>query len=241
MVGELGLISEHVVIGSASDGVLNLTPQYGSVGKFLVQLNLVVDPDNAITYAINVTKQPGGTDVFRTRHVQRKFWSTVAPMWSYDSSYDSGADELTLFWKYTAPTAGVGHYTLYRYYSPFSKPLSNADTYVHTAYLATYNPSPLYPPKDDYLPLTPSNLDADQYSADGSGNPILKADPIFFFVDLADGEYIKIETKCYVEKPYRDGTLLLDDTYPTGFAASDSEIETAYPGLGTVTAWMLRI
>lgn len=231
MLGQLQLISYQKTTLFVPNFVL--VGQFNAIGLFLVGIEITGHASNATTYLTKVTRQstlvdpdlgsiPPDEEVFRTRHVQRRFWSP-SPMWVQYQVVSAGPTLGYYYWSNTAsPTfpngANNAHYS-----SPFVKPASWASS-----------PSPTP------LSTTPSTDPADRYAADFV-NPLVQPDPVFFVCELKEGQSLYFENKAYQDDPFRDDptTPHLDDVIPTTTDASDSEIEITHDG--SVLAWMVRI
>lgn len=216
MLGELGLFS--VPIGTTGEtGFALLLPAHFSVGKFLVCFKLnVLEGYTYLTKAV----RSDGVELFRSRHVQREFWSgkfwielyTGGPYTWYDPSFGGGVLGFT-------PNANHLHY-----FDAFRKP---QDWFTSSA---------------TQMPAIPSTDPADRYAADSSIK--VQPEPVFFLADLKDGESISLNTTCYRDDPFLSGSSpTLSDTIPTTADASASEARYAadFSFLGTMQAWMLRI
>lgn len=224
MFGSLALISS-----GTTPGDFTLAGQYGAVGRFMVCIEITPNEVNQpMTYLVKVIKEstlvdtilgsiPPDEEIFRTRHVQREFWTT-SPMWVQNRDLYSGV--LKYAWT-SVPTFQNGSFNLH-YSSPFVRPGTWASAPSVTA-----------------LSTDPSTDPADRY---GSADPIhTKPDPIYFYCDLVAGQSLRFESSCYRDDPFRDdaSSVFLDDTIPTSTDISGSEVEQSFSG--TVAAWMVRI
>lgn len=214
MLGELGLFSTP--IGSTgTTGSAILASAHTSAGKFLVcfQLN-VLEGYTYLTKAI----RSDGVELFRSRHVQREFWSHHFWIELFGSGFYSWYEPLG---NPLGFTPGVNHL---HYVDPFRKPLD----------WATASAS--------LMPATPSTLVGDRYAADSSIK--VQPEPVFFLADLSDLQTITLNTTCYRDDPFKGGSSpTLSDTIPTATDESPSEAIYAvdFSFIGSMKAWMLRI
>lgn len=212
MLGELALFSTP--IGNAPP---ILYPAHSSVGKFLVCFQLTVPAGAGYSYLTKAIRSDG-VEVFRSRHVQREFWKGY--FWiELPASFPA-----TGFFWYDQTLGGSGFFTnanTLHYFDPFRKPEN----------WATNSPT--------VMPATPSSDPADRYTADSS--IVVQPEPVFFLVDLKDGQHVRLETTSYRDDPFNAGsTPTLSDTIPTTTDASPSEVVQG-TNAGTMQAWMLRI
>jgi hypothetical protein len=224
MFGSLALVST-----GNTPGDFTLAGQYGAVGRFMVCIDIAVNvSDLPMTYLVKVTRKstlvdpdlgsiPPDDEIFRTRHVQRRFWN-ASPLWVQTRELYSGVLKYAWTEIPTFPNLSFNaHYS-----SPFVRP-------------GTWDSAPSVTP----LSTDPSTDPADRYP---SNEPIrVPADPVFFYCDLKAGQSLQFESSCYVDDPFRDDatTPYLDDTIPTTTDVSGSEVEQTFSG--SVVAWMIRI
>ena len=227
MIGTLQLITSN-----GGETIESISGQFDSVGTFLLCLNLTV-VEEATTYLIKVIRRstledpdtleiPDDEEIFRTRHVLRSFWNRTNMLVQVQNP-----STFLYSWSSSTPFPNLSNNL--HYYSPFVKP-------------ATWNDNSASP-----LGTTPSTDPDDRYDPSDSSR-VVQPDPVFHVCDLKEGQYLRIETTCYRDDPYRDdaSTPYLDDHIPAtvegvppGLDTSDSEVLVDFAG--SLTAWLLRV
>lgn len=234
MIGGLSLASTAEILSTVTS--INLVPNQGCMGEFLVCLSLTTPTNIAATMMVDVTRVGTGITVpepvFRTRHVQRRIWTVQD--WRASTSYNVPLNQTTITWtdSFTAP----GTMPVQRWSSPFTKPKNWATASTVISGFASVG--------GGYLDESLSNVTADAYAPTGS--VYTEADPVFFTCNIGEGQYLRFEIKYYIDDPFKvDPTTpvpTLSDAIPTTTGPSVSEIESSDAiTTGRISTWMLRV